>query len=47
MSENERQSQTDDKLPGTVVTYLRCGDIFNNQTKKGLLLSLPVNFLNR
>jgi len=32
------------KLEGTVVTYwyLRCGGIFNNQIKSGLLLSLPV-----
>ena len=46
MSENERQSQTNavinDKLQGTVVTYLRCGGIGNNQIKKSLLLSLPV-----
>jgi len=42
MSENERQSQTNavinDKLQGTVVTYLRCGGIFNNPIKNGLLL---------
>jgi len=31
-----------DKLLGTVVTYLRCGVIFNKQIKKGLLLSRPV-----
>jgi len=46
MSENERQSQTNavinDKLPGMIVTYLRCGGIFNNQINKGLLLSLTV-----
>ena len=48
MSENERQLQTraviNSKLEGTVVTYwyLRCGGIFNNQIKSGLLLSLPV-----
>ena len=52
MSENERQSQTNavinDKLHGTVVTYLKCGGIFNKLIKKGLLLSLPVTiFLNR
>jgi len=45
-SENERQSQTNavinDKLLGTVVTHLRCGEIFNNQIKKGLLPSLQV-----
>jgi len=46
MSENERQSLTNvvinDKLQGTVVTYLRCSGIINNQIKKRLLLSLPV-----
>jgi len=46
MSENERQSQTNvvinDTLQGTVVTYLRCSGIINNQIKKRLLLSLPV-----
>ena len=33
MSENERQSQIKlkDKLQGTLVTYLRCGGIVNNQ----------------
>ena len=51
ISENERQSQTnaviDDKLQGTVVTRLRCGVIFNNQMRNGLLLSLTVkNNLN-
>ena len=31
-----------------VATYLRCGGVVNNQIKKGLLLSLGVNFfLNR
>ena len=40
MSENERQSQT--KLQGTVVTYLGCDEMFNNQVRKGLLLSLSV-----
>ena len=47
MLENERQSQTNavinNKLQGTVVIYLRCGGIVNNQIKKGLLLNLPVN----
>jgi len=28
-----------DKLQGSVATYLRCGGVVNNQTKKGLLLS--------
>ena len=31
-----------DKLEGSVATYLRCGEVFNNQIKKGLLLSLSV-----
>ena len=30
------------KLQGSVATYLRCGGVVNNQTKKGLLLSLSV-----
>jgi len=52
MSENERQSQTNavinDKLQSTVLTHLRCGVIFNNHIKKGMLLSLPVKkFSNR
>jgi len=46
MSENERQSQTNavinDKLQGTVVTYLRSDRMFDNQIKTGLLLSLQV-----
>ena len=46
MSENERQLQTNavinDKLQDTVVTYLRCRRIVNNQIKAGLLLSLQV-----
>jgi len=33
-----------DKLQGSVATYLRCGEVFNNQIKKGLLLSLQVIF---
>ena len=33
---------TNDKLQGSVATYLRCGGIVNNQIKKGLLLSLWV-----
>ena len=35
-----------DKLQGSVATYLRYGEVFNNQINKGLLLSLRVkNFL--
>jgi len=33
-----------DKLEGSVATYLRCGEVLNNQVKKGLLLSLSVKF---
>jgi len=29
-----------DKLQSSVATYLKCGEVFNNQIKKGLLLSL-------
>ena len=32
------------KLQGSVATYLRCGGVFNNQIKKGLLLSLLLIF---
>ena len=28
------------KLQGSVATYLKCGGVVNNQIKKGLLLSL-------
>ena len=31
-----------DKLQGTVPTYLKCGGVVNDQIKKGLLLSLSV-----
>jgi len=33
-----------DKLQDSVAAYLRCGGVVNNQNKKGLLLSLWVNF---
>jgi len=37
-----------DKLQGTVITYLRCGAIINNQIKKRLLWSPPVKkFFNQ
>jgi len=29
-----------DKLQGSVATYLRCGTVLNNQIKKSLLLSV-------
>jgi len=32
-----------DKLQGSVATYLRCGGIVNDHIKRGLLLSPPVN----
>jgi len=38
------EQANNDKLQGSVATYLRCGGGINNQIKKGLLLSLPVNF---
>jgi len=31
-----------DKLQGSVATYLMCGGVINNQIKRGLLLSLRV-----
>ena len=40
-----RKQAINDKLQGSVTTYLRCGGIVKNQIKKGLLLSLPVKFL--
>ena len=33
-----------DKLQGSVATYLRCARVVNKQIKKGLLLILSVNF---
>jgi len=37
-----RKQAINDKLQGTVATYLRCGGVVNSQIKKGLLLSLSV-----
>ena len=31
-----------DKLQGSVATFLMCGGVVNNQTKEGLLMSLWV-----
>ena len=31
-----------DKLQGSVATYLTCGGVVNNQIKKGLLLTVRV-----
>jgi len=35
------------KLQGSLATYLRCGGFVNNQIMKGLLPSVRVNFFNR
>jgi len=43
---SEKQA-INDKLQGSVTTYLRCVGVDNNQIKIGLLLSLRVIFLNR
>jgi len=34
-----------DKLQGSVATHLRCGRVVNNQIRKGVVLSVPVIFL--
>ena len=34
-----------DKLQGSVATYLRCGGVVNNQIKKGLLLRVKKNLI--
>jgi len=36
-----------DKLQGSVATYLMCGGVVNNQIKKGLLLNVSEKKLNR
>jgi len=37
-----------DKLQGSVATYLRCGEVFNNQFKKKFIAeSVSEFFLNR
>jgi len=36
-----------DKLQGSVATYLRCDGVVNNQIMKGLLLSVGMIFFNR
>jgi len=36
-----------DKLQGSVATWLMCGGVVNNQIRKSLLLSLSVIFFNR
>jgi len=37
---NARKQAINDKLQGSVATYLRCGEVVNNEIKKGLLLSV-------
>jgi len=39
---NVRKQAINDKLQGSVATYLTCGGVVNNQIRKGLLLSLPL-----
>jgi len=41
-NKNVRKQTTNDKLQGSVATYLRWGGVVNNQIEKSLLLSLPV-----
>jgi len=36
-----------DKLQGSVATYLMCGGVVNNKIKKGLLLNVSEKKLNR
>jgi len=33
-----------DKLQGSIATYLKCGGFVNNQIKKSLLLNLSMDF---
>jgi len=40
---SEKQA-INDKLQGSVATYLKCGGVVNNHIRKGLLLSLSVIF---
>ena len=42
---SEKEQAINDKLQGGLATYLRRGEVFNNQIKKGLLLSLSIIFL--
>ena len=42
---NVTKQAIDDKLQGRTATYLRCGEIVNNEIEKGLLLkSVSENF---
>ena len=41
---NVRKQAINNTLQASVATYLRCGGFFDNQIKRGLLLSLSVNF---
>jgi len=36
-----------DKLQGSVGTHLRCGEVVNNQIKKGFLLSVSEKFFGK
>jgi len=42
---NVRKQAINDKLQGSVATYLRLRGVVSNQIKKGLLLNLPVKML--
>jgi len=44
--QNKWKKTVNDKLQGSVTTYLRRGGAVIKQIRKGLLLSLSVNFLN-
>ena len=39
---NARNQAINDKLQGSIGTYLKSGGVVNNQIKKGLLVSLSV-----
>ena len=40
-----KQAINDKLITSSVATHLRCGGVVNNQIRKGLLRSLPANFL--
>jgi len=40
VKQTSQKQAINNKLQGTVATYLRRGEVFNKQIKKGLLLSL-------
>jgi len=41
---SEKKQAINDKLQGSVATYIRCGRVVNNQIRKSLLLTLSVKF---